>query len=131
MQEKIAAIRATIKDYMLPVVIPKNTSSPCSDSDESDGGPPSPKKTDATEMKVDESLQKFIEALPFLEPIYYGFKLQGPNQSASCISSSAKGPTPWKRNHGIVADYGPRGAIHSYCFIGAPQSFVPVKFGME
>jgi hypothetical protein len=25
---------------------------------------------------------------------------------------------------------GPRGAIHSYCFTGAPRSFVAVKFGV-
>jgi hypothetical protein len=59
------------------VSISKKTSSTYSDSDEdSDGPPPSPKRTDATEMKIDESLQIFIDALPHLEPLHYGFKLQ-------------------------------------------------------
>jgi hypothetical protein len=60
------------------VATSKSKSSQYSDSDESDGGLLSPKKTDATEQKIDESLQNFIEALPFLEPLHYGFKLQGP-----------------------------------------------------
>jgi len=63
-------------------LIPKNTFSSCGDLDEeSDGSPPSPKKTDATEMKTDKSLQNFIEALPHLETLHYGFKLQGSNQN--------------------------------------------------
>jgi hypothetical protein len=49
MQEKFAAVRVKIIEYTLPVAIPKNTSSPYGNSDESDGGPPSPKMTDATE----------------------------------------------------------------------------------
>ncbi len=62
------------------MLIPKNTFSPYDDSDvDSDGPPPSPKKTDATEMKIDESLQIFIEALPHLEPLHCGFKLQASN----------------------------------------------------
>jgi hypothetical protein len=66
---------------MLPVVIPKKETIPYGDSEESDGGPPSPKQTDATELKIDKSLQNFIEALPHLEPLHYGFKLQASNQS--------------------------------------------------
>jgi hypothetical protein len=31
-------------------------------------------------MKIDKSLQVFIEALPHLEPIHYGFKLQVSNK---------------------------------------------------
>ncbi len=67
MQERFAAIRATIIKYTLPLAIPKNKFSPYGDSDESDGGLPSPKVTDVTEMKIAKSLEKFIEALPFLE----------------------------------------------------------------
>ncbi len=59
-------VTATIKEYTLPVVILKNTSSPYGDSDESDGGPPSPKKIDATELKIDESLQKLLRYCLFL-----------------------------------------------------------------
>jgi hypothetical protein len=61
--------------------------------------------TDATEMKIDKSLEKFIDALPFLEPLHYGFKLQGSNQSGYCICSLAKCLTPWRRTHEIVDDY--------------------------
>jgi hypothetical protein len=68
---------------MLPVVIPKKTSIPYGDSEESDGRPPSPKQTDATEMKIDKPLQYFIEALPHLEPLYYGFKLQVSNEKGN------------------------------------------------
>jgi hypothetical protein len=82
--EILAAVRATVIEYTLPVAIPKNTFS--------DDGSPSPKKTDATEMKIDKSLGKFIETLPFLEPHHYGFKLQGSNQSAYCICSLEKMP---------------------------------------
>ncbi len=71
MQTRYAAARATVVQYTHPVLIPKNTFSPYGDSDEdSDGPPPSPKKTDATEMKINESLQIFIEALPHLEPLH-------------------------------------------------------------
>jgi hypothetical protein len=76
MQARYAAARATVLKYTLPVPISKKTSSPYSNSDEdSDGSPPSPKRTDVTEMKIDESLQIFIDALPHLEPLHYGFKL--------------------------------------------------------
>ncbi len=81
MQARYAAARATGLQYTLPVVIPKNTFSAYGDSDEdSDGLPPSPKKTDATEMKIDKSLQVLIKALPHLESIHYGFKLQALNE---------------------------------------------------
>ncbi len=60
---------------------------------------------DATEMKIDKSLEKFIKALPFLEPLHYGFKLQGSNQSGYCICSLAKCLTHLRRNHEIVDDY--------------------------
>jgi hypothetical protein len=88
MQKRYAAARATILQYTLPVPIHKNTSSQYSNSDEdSDGPPPSPKKTDATEMKIDKLLQVFIEALPHLEPLHYGFKLQASNVKGLFLSS--------------------------------------------
>jgi hypothetical protein len=72
----VAAI-ATVIQYTPPVPIPKNTFSPYGDSDDnSDGPPPSPKKIDATEMKIDKYLKVFIEALPHLEPLHYGFKFK-------------------------------------------------------
>ncbi len=81
MQTRYAAARATVTQYTRPVPIPKNTFSPYGNSDEdSDGPPPSPKKTDVTKMKIDKYLQVFIEALPHLEPLHYGFKLQASNE---------------------------------------------------
>ncbi len=80
MQARFAAARATVLQYTLSVPISKKTSSPYSYSDDdSDGLSSSPKRTDATEMKIDESLQIFINALPHLEPLHSGFKLQASN----------------------------------------------------
>ena len=63
MQTRYAVARATVTQYTRPVLILKNTFSPYGNSDEdSDGPPPSLKKTDATEMKKDEYLQVFIKA---------------------------------------------------------------------
>jgi hypothetical protein len=95
MQARYAAARATILEYTLPVPISKKTSSQYSNSDEdSDSSPPSPKKTDATEMKIDESLQVYIEALPHFEPHHYGFKLQALNQKGYCFCPLAKRLSP-------------------------------------
>jgi hypothetical protein len=105
MQERYAAIMASVIEYTLPVVIPKKTSSPYGNSDESDGGPSSPKTTDASELKIGQSLVNFIKALPHLEPLHYGFKLQRSNQNAYCICSLTKCLTPRRKNHGIVDDY--------------------------
>ncbi len=95
MQARYDAARATVLEYTLPVPIPKKTSSQYSSSDEdSDGLSPSPKRTDATEMKIDKSLQVFIETLPHLEPLHYGFKLQASNQKGYCFCLLAKCLTP-------------------------------------
>jgi hypothetical protein len=57
MQARYDAARAAVLQYTLPVPIFNKTSSPYSNSDgDSDGSPPSLKRTDATEMKIDESL---------------------------------------------------------------------------
>ncbi len=86
MQARYAAVRATVTQCTLPVPILKKTSLPYSnESEESDGPSPSPKRTDATEMKIYESLQVFIEALPHIEPLHYGFKLQALNQKGYCF----------------------------------------------
>jgi hypothetical protein len=86
MQTRYAVARATVAQYTRPVLIPKNTFSPYGDSDEdSDGPPPSPKRKDVIEMKIDKSLQIFIEALPHLEPLHYGFKLQASNLKGYCF----------------------------------------------
>jgi hypothetical protein len=93
MQERYAVVRATVMQYTLPVLMPKNTSSPYGNSDEdSDGPPPSPKKTDGTEMKIQESLQNFIEVLPHLEPLHNGFKFQASNEKRILHLFSCKRP---------------------------------------
>jgi hypothetical protein len=81
MQTRYAVARATVTQYTCPVPTLKNTFSPYGNFDEdSDGPPPSPKKTDAAEMKIDKSLQILIEALPHFEPLHYGFKFQASNK---------------------------------------------------
>jgi hypothetical protein len=98
MQTRYAAARATVAQYTHPVLIPKNTFSPYGNSDEdSDGPPPSPKKTDATEMKIDDFLQIFIEALSHLEPLCYGFKLQASNLKGYCFCALEKYLSPWRK----------------------------------
>jgi hypothetical protein len=63
-------------------------------------------------MKIDESLQVFIEALPHLEPLPYGFKLQALNQKGYCFFSIAKCLTPWRKNYHVVNDHSVCGARH-------------------
>jgi hypothetical protein len=106
MQVRYAVARATVLEYTLPVPISKKTSSTYGNSDEdSDGPPPSPKRTDATEMKIDKSLQIFIDALPHLEPLHYGFKLQASNLKGYCFCPLAKCLSPWRKNHHADNDY--------------------------
>jgi hypothetical protein len=113
MQTRYAAARATVVQYTHPVLIPKNKFSPYGDSDEdSDGSPPSPKKTDATEMKLDKYLQVFIEALPHLETLHYGFRLQASNEKGYCFCPLAKCLSPWRKKHYIDNDYSVCGARH-------------------
>jgi hypothetical protein len=60
MQERYAITRVTIDCFTCPVQTPQKTFSPYGASDEeSDSSPPTPKKTNATEMKIDKSLRKF------------------------------------------------------------------------
>ncbi len=93
--------------------IPKKTSSSYSNSDDdSDDSPPSLKRTDATEMKIDKSLQIFIDALPYLEPLHYGFKLQALNLKGYCFCPLAKCLSPWRKNHHLNNDYSVCGARH-------------------
>jgi hypothetical protein len=106
MQTRHAAARVTVEHYTRPVPIPKKTFSPYGDSDEdSDGPPPSTKKTDATEMKIDESLKIFIEALPHLETLHYRFKFQVLSGNGYCFCALVKCLSPWRKKHHIKNDY--------------------------
>ncbi len=113
MQAKFAVARATVLQYTLSVPISKKTSLPYSDSDDdSDGPPPSPKRTDAAEMKIDKSLQIFIDALAHLEPLHFGFKLQASIQKGYCLCPLAKCLSLWRKKNHIADDYSVCGARH-------------------
>jgi hypothetical protein len=113
MQTRYAAARATVAQYTRPMLIPKNTFSPYGDSDEDpDGPPPSPKKTDASEMKINEYLQIFLEALPHLETLHYGFKFQASNEKGYCFCALAKCLSPWRKKHHVDDDYSVCGTRH-------------------
>jgi hypothetical protein len=109
MQARFAAARATVLQYTLPVPISKKTSSP---EDNSDGPPPSPKRIDATEMKIDKSLQIFINALPHLEPLHLGFKLQASIQKGYCFCPLAKCLSLWRKKYHVADDYSLCGTRH-------------------
>jgi hypothetical protein len=106
LQQRYAAARVTVERYTCPVQTPQKTFSPYGDSDEeSDCPPPSPKKTDATEMKIDESLKIHIEALPHLETLHYGFKFQALSGNGYCFCALAKCLSPWRKKYHIDNDY--------------------------
>ncbi len=63
-------------------------------------------------MKIDKSLQIFIEALPHLEPLHYGFKLQASNLKGYCFCALAKCLSPWRKIHYNDNDYSVCGARH-------------------
>jgi hypothetical protein len=106
MQARCAVARVTVLQYTLPVSISKKTSSPYSNSDDdSDGPPPSPERTDVTEMKIDEFLQIFINALPHLEPLHFGFKLQASIQKGYCFCPFAKRLSLWRKTYQVADDY--------------------------
>ncbi len=91
MQQRYAAASVTVECFTRPVQTPQKTFSPYGNSEEeSDCSPPAPKKTNATEMKIDESLKIFIEALPHLETLHYGFKFQASGGNGYCFCALAK-----------------------------------------
>ncbi len=106
MQQRYAAARVTVECYTRPVQTPQKKFSPYGDSDEeSDCLPPSPKKTNATEMKIDESLKVFIEALPHLENLHHGFKFQALSGNGYCFCALLKCLSPWRKKHHIANDH--------------------------
>jgi hypothetical protein len=95
------------------VPISNKTSSPYSNSDDnSNGPPPSPKRTDVTEMKIEKSLQIFINASPHLEPLHFGFKLQASIQKGYCFCPLAKCLTLWRKKNHVADNYSVCGARH-------------------
>jgi hypothetical protein len=57
-------------------------------------------------------LQIFIDALPHLEPLHYGFKLQALNLKGYCFCPLAKCLSPWRKNHQVYNDNSVCGARH-------------------
>jgi hypothetical protein len=113
MQHRYAAARVTVEHYTCPVQTPKKTCSPYSDSDEdSDCPSPSPKEINATEMKIDKSLKIFIEALPHLETLHYGFKFQALSGTGYCFCALAKCLSLWRKKHHVDNDYSVCAARH-------------------
>ncbi len=106
MQERYAVVRLTIEEFTRPVHTPQKTFSPHCDSDEeSDCSPPTPANTKATEKKIDDSLKFFIEALPHLETLQYGFKVQALGRNVYSFCALAKCLSPWRKKHHIDNDY--------------------------
>jgi hypothetical protein len=50
-------------------------------------------------------LQFFIEALPHLETLHYGFKFQALNEKEYCFCAPAKCLSPWRKKHHVDDDY--------------------------
>jgi hypothetical protein len=87
-------------------ILHRKTFSPYGDSDEeSDCSPPTPTNTKATEEKIDDSLRIFIEALPHLETIHYGFKYQASGRNGYCFCALATCLSPWRKKHHVNNDY--------------------------
>jgi hypothetical protein len=63
-------------------------------------------------MKLDKYLQVVIEALPHLETLHYGFKLQASNEKGYCSCALAKCLSPWRKKHYFDNDYSVCGARH-------------------
>jgi hypothetical protein len=63
-------------------------------------------------MKVDKSLKICIDALPQLEPLHFGFKLQASIQKEHCFCPLAKCLSLWRKKHHIDDDYSVCGARH-------------------
>jgi hypothetical protein len=61
---------------------------------------------------IDKSLQIFINALPHLEPLHFGFKLQASLQKGCCFFPLAKCLSPWRINHHVDNVYSVCGAKH-------------------
>ena len=106
MQERYAVVRLTIEEFTHPVRTPQKVFSPYGDSDEeSDCSPPTPTNTKATEKKIDDSLRIFIEALPHLETLHYGFKYQASGRNGYCFCALATCLSPWRKKHHVNNDY--------------------------
>ncbi len=106
MQERYAAARLTIEKFTHPVQTPQKTFSPYGDSDEeSDCSPPTSTNTKATEKKIDDTLRIFMNALPHLETLHYGFKVQVSGGNAYCFCALATCLSPWRKKHYIDNDY--------------------------
>ena len=58
-----------------------------------------------TPCRLRNSLRIFIEALPHLETLHYGFKVQVSGRNAYCFCALAKCLSPWRKKHHVDNDY--------------------------
>ncbi len=63
-------------------------------------------------MKIEKSLQIFINASPHLEPLHFGFKLQASIQKGYCFCPLAKCLTLWRKKNHVADNYSVCGARH-------------------
>jgi hypothetical protein len=106
MQEIYAVVGLTIEEFTHPVNTPQKMFSPYGDSDEeSDCSPPTPKNIKANKKKIDDSLRNFIEALPHLETLQYGFKYQASGRNGYCFCAFATCLSSWRKKHHVDNDF--------------------------
>ncbi len=106
MQERYAVVRLTIEEFTRPVPTPQKVFAPYGNSDEeSDCSSLTPTNTKASEEKIDNSMRIFIEALPHLETIHYGFKYQASGRNGYCFCALATCLSPWRKKHQVNIDY--------------------------
>jgi hypothetical protein len=106
MQERYAVVGLTIEEFTHPVNTPQKTFSPYGDSDEeSDYSPPTPTNIKANEKKIDDSLRNFVEALPYLETLHYGFKYQALGRNGYCFCALTTCLSSWRKKHHVDNDF--------------------------
>ncbi len=98
MQVRYDAVKATIEKFKKNV--PTKSLTPYDDtkseSKDSHQSKPPKKNTPSQEQRINSDLERFIEALPHLEPIHYSFLLAGNNISKWCLCSCTPCLTPWR-----------------------------------
>jgi hypothetical protein len=88
MQDRYDAVKATIEKFKRPVpTSPHNPYGDDSDSEVSHQRKPPNKNTPSQELQINSDLERFIEALPHIEPIHYSFHLAGNENSKCCLCS--------------------------------------------
>jgi hypothetical protein len=96
-------VKATIEQFKRPVpTTPLNPYGDDSDSEGSHQSMPPKKNTPSQELQINSDLERFIEALPHLEPIHYSFHLAGSDISKCCLCSCSPCLTLWRTMFNIA-----------------------------